>query len=133
MSLEIRDATTDELDFVAHATKTSQRNSAEWRDKPTAVAFAHLNPLVNDQINRSAVLVAAQGRSILGFITFDVDGDDLVIHFVYVKAAHRRQGIARELLLAAVDAARGTTRAVYTTPSKRFAEVAERYRLEFLP
>lgn len=131
MSYEIRDATTDELDFVAHATKHAQRYSKEWRKKPTTVAFAFLNPRVNRQIADSAVLVAARGREILGFIIFAVEGDDLLVHYVYCKKDFRRQGIARELLLAAIDAANGTTAAFYTTPTSRFADVATRYRMEF--
>lgn len=133
MSYEIRDARNDELDFILHSQKMSMRNSSEWREKSNAAAFGHLNPFVNAQVARMAVLVAARGREILGWLSFEVEGDELVLGYVYVKDKFRRQGVARELLLAAIDAARDTAVAVYVTPTTRFAELAERYSLRFRP
>jgi GNAT superfamily N-acetyltransferase len=130
-SYDISDATPDELDFVFHSCKWSQRKSAEWRKTPTAAAFAVLNPRVNAMIDRSAVLVARSGRHILGWIAFDVEGEDLRIGYVYTRKEHRRRGVARELLRAALDASSGVTAIFFTTPTSRFADVADRYQLEY--
>jgi GNAT superfamily N-acetyltransferase len=129
-SYDISDATPDELDFVLHSSKWSLRHSAEYRKMPTAAAFAVLNPLLNDLVARSAVLVARSGRRIFGWLAFEVVEDTFVLGYVYVRQEYRRRGVARQLLLAALESCPVTDLA-YIVPTKRFADVAERYDLVF--
>jgi GNAT superfamily N-acetyltransferase len=125
--MNITDMTPEELNFVANATKLSLRNSVEYRDVPTGLAFAHLNPMVNRVLNNSAVLVAKNGNRIMGFSVFEVDGDTLVVHFLYTRQEYRRQGVARALLQATLENAAGAEAVLYSLPTTRFAKVAERY------
>jgi GNAT superfamily N-acetyltransferase len=131
---EISDARPEEENFAYAAWKTSLLNTPEWRDRPKAAAYAVLNPHVNGLIERSAVLMARQGKKLLGFIVFEVNQDgDFLLHYVYVKHTHRRQGVGRELLLAALENSPGAGRTLYTQATTRFAEVAARYDLELAP
>lgn len=128
---DIRDARQDELQFVYSAWKQSLRHSKEWAERPTATAFAHLNPHVNKLVDSSAVLVAAQGQKLLGFVAFEVVDADVVLHYLYVKHATRRAGVGRELLRAALEAVPGAEGVYYSQATDRFAAVAERYGMEY--
>ena len=127
--MHITDMDPTELNFVANACKLSLRNSPAYRDVPTGLAFAHLNPLINRVLNNSAVLVAKTGNRIMGFIVFEVDTSDLLVHFVYTRHEYRRQGVARSLLQATLENAAGAEAVLYTIPTDRFAKVASRYGL----
>lgn len=130
MSYDIRDARADELQFVYSAWKQSLRNSKEWAERPTAAAFAHLNPHVNRLVDQSAVLVAAQGQKLLGFVAFEAVDRDVELHYIYVKHAIRRAGVGRALLLAALEAVPGAEGVYYTQTTDRFDDVAVRYGME---
>lgn len=62
----------------------------------------HHRPLVRQLVERSQTFVAyatAVPDELVGFICGDRSADTgLVVHFVYVKRAYRRVGVARELL-----------------------------------
>ena len=127
--MNISDMTPEELNFVAASIKHSMRNSAEYREVPTGLAFAHINPLVNRMLNNSAVLVARDGNRIAGFCVFEVDADVLLVGYLYTRHEYRRQGVARSLLQATLENAAGAEAVLYTIPTTRFAKVAERYGL----
>lgn len=129
MSYDISDAKDDEFNFALASWKQSLRNSEQYRDVPTGAAFAVLNPHVNKLVDRSAVLMARQGKRLLGFVVFEVVDGDFYLHFGYVKHQHRRMGIGRELLLAALENSPGATNTYYTQPTRRFAALADRYNL----
>jgi GNAT superfamily N-acetyltransferase len=134
MSYEISDALPSEENFCLASWKTSLLNSDAFRDKPKAAAFAYLNPHVNGLFEQSATLVARQGKKILGYVVFSVDdAGDFLLHWVYTRHANRRQGVGRELLLAALENAPGADRTLYTQATTRFADVAARYNLELAP
>lgn len=129
MTYEISDARADEYNFVYASCKQSTRNSTEWSHASSSTAFAYLNSHFNALIDRSAVLVARQGRKILGFVVFEMVGDDFLLHYAYTRHDSRRQGVARELLLAALESCPGAVGTYYTLSSARFGEVANRYNL----
>jgi ribosomal protein S18 acetylase RimI-like enzyme len=134
MSYEISDVLPDEENFVLASWKTSLLNTDAFRDKPKAAAYAYLNPHVNKTFEQSGVLVARQGKKILGWVSFEVDGaGDFRLHYIYVKFADRKRGVGRELLLAALENSPGAGRTLYTQATTRFAEVAARYDLELAP
>lgn len=128
--MQIGDMTPDEENFVLASIKKSMRNSAEYREYGDGVAYAHLNPHVNDLVGRSAVLVARDRGRILGFSVFEVDGDQLLLHYIYTRFAARRQGVARSILAATIENSPGAELVLYTTPTSRFERLAERYGLE---
>lgn len=130
-SFEIGDAREDELTFAYAAWKTSLRNSEAYHDVPTGAAYAVLNPWVNGLIDRSAVLMARQGKKLLGFVVFEVCDGDFYLHTAYVKHEFRRRGVGRELLLAALDSSPGAANTYYTQTTKRFAALADRYALVY--
>lgn len=123
---EISEMKSDESNFVHNSVKQSERNGA-MRDVPTHVAFSALNPRVNAMIARSAILVARSGSRILGFIVFEVEGDELVLNYVYTRAEYRRQGVAMALLQAVLDESPSDLFLVAGTPSARFADLMSRY------
>ncbi len=125
--MQIGDMTADEENFVLSSIKKSMRNSAEYRDKAEGVAYAHLNPAINQMVNDSAVLVARERGRILGFAAFEVDGDRLLLHYIYTRHAERRQGVARALLAAVLESAPSAEGVFYTVRCSRFSNLAKRY------
>jgi GNAT superfamily N-acetyltransferase len=92
----------------------SHKTSPRMRDKLLALMGASLpgekwlycNPPVDEAAYRSVCWT--RGGNIKGFVIWDanVDGQEQIIHSVWVSPEYRRLGVARELLRKAVDYAR---------------------------
>lgn len=123
---EISDIRSDELNFVANSMKASERNGT-YRETPTHQAYSLLNPKFNQILANSAVLVARTGNRIMGFVVYEVQGDELVLWYTYTRSEYRRQGVARALLQAMLDESPADLYLVGGTPTVRYEGVASRY------
>jgi GNAT superfamily N-acetyltransferase len=115
----------DETSFVAKAAKEHVKSTL-LSDRPNFEAYAIVNPLVNDILSKAQVLVARRGHRALGFSMF-LEEDGIVLVHVYVRDGERRQGIAKELLVATYDRISPEASLESFFPSERWKETAVRY------
>lgn len=98
--IAIRAGEADDLPFIFSAWLKSYRRSPTVKDVPAKVYFAKQHDLIERLLTRSGVLIAhpeGDPSTILGFAVVSPI-DTQTIHWVYVKHAFRRMGIARRLL-----------------------------------
>lgn len=117
----------NELAFVAKGTKESLRHQPPYADLNNHVAYGRLNPLINGLLARAEVAVARGGGRELGFVVFSPSDTQLDVHYLYVRYGERRNGVGRALIEYALDRVPYNADLVYTFPTTRFADVAERY------
>lgn len=114
-----------ETGFVARAMKEHLKDT-QFSGKSNYEAYRVVNPLVNDILAKAQILVASRGHRALGFVCFEeVDGIALV--HVYVREGERREGVAKELLVAAYDRIDPESTFESYFPTERWRETATRY------
>ena len=95
-----RAATKDDINFVLSSWLQSFREDLDW-DLPGFKVFYWLEPLIKLVLNRSQVLLATDPEDsthLIGYVVYTKLPDQLVVHYIYTKAAFRRLGTARNLL-----------------------------------
>lgn len=100
---EIRDAVADDLNFILSSWLKSYRQSSQFaRYIPSRLYFEWHQKVIKRILERrtTKVRVAYTPGSpevILGYFVAEDQGDVSVAHYLYVKKAFRRFGIAKEL------------------------------------
>lgn len=128
LALVICPAARNEIPFCAKAWKESLRHGPAGAHQDRKAYYDRVNPLVNDLLERSRLLVArdAEDPSFLyGFLAYEADSIVFTGHFVYTKYAFRRQGVANSLLARALEINPKCSELVYTTPPTRFDSMVE--------
>lgn len=114
-----------ETGFVAKAMKEHVRDT-QFKGKSNYEAFRVVNPLVNDILAKATILVASRGNRALGFVAFE-EVDRVALMHVYVRDGERREGVAKELLVAAFDQIDPESTFESYFPTDRWRDLAERY------
>jgi GNAT superfamily N-acetyltransferase len=95
----IRDAIGEDINFIYATWLQSYRNdSFTGGASRKSVFYEFYNPVLDHLLSKSFVKVAAlhdEPAVILAYCCFESGG---ILHYVYVKEAFRRMGIARELV-----------------------------------
>jgi GNAT superfamily N-acetyltransferase len=117
----------NELAFVAKGVKESLRHQPPYAEQNNHKAYGTINPLINGLLARADVAVARDGSRALGFVVYSPSDTQLDVHYLYVRYGERRSGIGRALIGYALNRVPDDADLVYTFPTPRFADVAERY------
>ncbi len=105
-SIEIRQATKDQLSFVFATWLRNYKHSSQFARKIKNATFFKWHHLVIERIfdrpNTLVLIATPQGESepILGYAVLEAQDGTPVIHYVYVKDDFRRMGIATKLIAA---------------------------------
>ena len=104
----------DERSYVLDSWRRSLDRRARRSRSTHAAADEDREALADTQ----RVVVADDGPAILGWCCFTSLPSGPIVHYVYTRAPHRRQGIARQLL---EPAGAGRDRAIATATTTRAA------------
>jgi GNAT superfamily N-acetyltransferase len=101
----LRPAGPDDVALVSETWLESYRNDSPWAHRLTDhVFFAHHQPAVAEILSRACAVVAcdpADERVVYGTVVWEpATAEGPAVHWVYVKKALRRLGVARRLLAA---------------------------------
>jgi GNAT superfamily N-acetyltransferase len=120
----LRKATRADIQFITSGWLKSFRNAPFVRGVPNGVYYYYHHKILEELLPRAQVMVAcseADHNQLLGFICAEkMDGDVLIVHYVYVKQLLRKQGIAR-FMLDTLRSELGTTSTQYT--AKTYAAI----------
>lgn len=99
----VRPADPDDVQFVVGTWIEGYRHGSPWAHRLTdAVFFQHHQPVIASILERAFVIVAcdaADPRVIYGDVVYEpITPEGPALHWVYVKKAFRRLGVARALL-----------------------------------
>lgn len=97
----IRSAKPQDLNFINHSWLKSYRNLPPVTSIPNYVYWPKQTPIVAGLIERSQVLVLADGQDhdhIVGYVVYERKCDVCIVHYVYIKQTYRRLGLAQLLL-----------------------------------
>lgn len=104
--------------FVQRSWLCEHRFAPSTRFVENAQYFADQHALIDDLLETSITLVACGADDPAHIYGFAVYGPGDVVHYVYVKSAYRRLGLA-DVLLAAAFPGRTRDRALYATHAGR--------------
>ena len=136
MTLEIRQAAPEEYDEAGEVTALAYRefvrpDDADWEEYLATIAD------IAARADRTTILVAVEEGRVLGSLTLelsgrverhdgrDLDPDEAHVRMLGVHPDARRRGLARALMEAAIDEARGAGRSrvtLHTTQRMRAAQ-----------
>lgn len=100
---EIRDAVADDLNFILSSWLKSYRQSSQFaKHIPSRLYFEWHQKVIKRILERQTTRVRVAytpeaPEVILGYFVAEEQGDIWVAHYLYVKKAFRRFGIAKEL------------------------------------
>lgn len=114
-----------ETAFVAKAMKEHLRET-QFAGKTKYEAYRVVNPTCNDILSKAQILVASRGNRALGYVAF-LEVDRVALVHVYVREGERREGVAKELLVAAYGQIDPESTFESFFPTERWRETAERY------
>ena len=128
MNIKIRDAHPEDINFI-YATwlRSYRRDSDVGRQARNLVYYKEYNKVIDHLLTSSTIKVACLDDDevvILGYAVFDRDN----IHYVFVKEAFRRLGIAKRLIESSLILPETCTHSTY------IAEVIiEKFKLTYNP
>ena len=97
----LRMVTPDDADYVSSAWLHGFRDGNLVWGVSNRIYFDHHHSVIMKLVAKSVTLVACMEQNqkdILGFITYEIRGNQLIVHFAQVRKAFRRKGIARAML-----------------------------------
>lgn len=132
--IEIRVAEEADVPFILSSYLRGNRQEGALRHMTHPAYYAQQTPVAVAMVRTARVLIAADVEDpwhILGWIAFSVTpAGELIVHYVYVKSAVRRFGVARRLF----QHVNPTGAAVVATHTGRaFEALRGRYRLAYAP
>lgn len=97
----IRKAHPNDIPFITNSWLKSYRGSKEVSGTPNNQYYFYQHKLIEALVPRSIVLVVANradSTHILGWTCAEIADTALLLHYMYVKDAFRKQGIGSQLL-----------------------------------
>jgi hypothetical protein len=102
LPIEYRDAGENDLAFILSSWLKSFRDEESTRACPNEIFFIHHKRLVQKILSKAKVVVIVNptdANHIYGFLCFEDTAQGRVIHFMYVKNAFRKLGLAKTALM----------------------------------
>lgn len=131
----VRTPTADDISFIFSSWLRSYRNSEEVQRMANEPYYRLYKNFVDAALRSSRIAVACDPEDLnhlYGYVVF-ADRDSMILHWIYVKHAFRRNGIARLLYdLASRDSDRRQA-TVCTFATRVFDAVSRRYGLVYDP
>lgn len=128
---------TTEKPFVYNSWLKSYGKSQEPRRMSSKVYFQNYTKIIDSILDDCYVAFALNPDDhdqILGFVAFNYDEDInlTVIHYIYIKEAFRKLGLARKLM-EQIQPGLGTEPMICTFANHIFDELREKYLLAYDP
>lgn len=132
----LRDATESDAPYVFATWLKSQRRQGDRAEMRNRVYFENEKRRVGGLLARSVVTMAvnpADATHIYGYLCRSVLSDDLaLVHFLFVKPAYRKLGVAR-ILMAHAFPKLGREEIAITTVSPDVVRLKAKWRLVYNP
>lgn len=118
--------------FVFNAWLKSYRSQEIFRNIPNQLFFAGQQKVVERLINNHETLVITSDdpNQIIGFVNYEVLGNNIILHYVYVKHAFRRMGIAKEVINKVIPYL-GNKPVLFSHETRLPKPILEKYKLVF--
>lgn len=128
MNIAIRDALQEDINFIYATWLRSYRSgSSIGRQARNTVYYREYNKVIDHLLNSSTIKVACLDDDpliILGYAVFDRDN----IHYIFVKEAFRRLGIARRLVESSLILPETCTHTTFIAD-----KIIDKFKIEFNP
>jgi len=102
MKIKMRAPNTEDTNFIFNSWLKSYRSSNFAKDQCNVVFFENYKKVVSDLIERSLITIVCNPEDdnhLYGYIVFEnLPGNNLLVHYLYVKHTYRKQGIAKQLV-----------------------------------
>ena len=102
MSFKLRPPHEEDTNFIFNSWLKSYRSSDFAKNQCNAVFFENYKKIVSDIINRSMITMVCSpddDNHLFGYVVFEyLPGNNLLVHYLYVKHTYRKNGIAKFLL-----------------------------------
>lgn len=126
LPIQLRRARKSDLPFISSSWLQSYRDAPAVDGCPNGVYYHDQHQLLERLLQRSVVLVAVDEQDpdqIAGWVCAEVlNGPALVLHYIYVKHAMRKFGVAKRMV-ATLVAAEQPAAVFYTHRTKRAASI----------
>jgi len=91
-----------DINFIFNSWLKSYRNSDFAKSQCNAVYFENHKQIVTTLINKSLIVVACSPddvNHVFGYVVYQfLPGNNLLVHYAYVKHTYRRMGIAKDFI-----------------------------------
>lgn len=105
MKHSLRPPTESDTNFIFNSWLKSYRSSAFAKDQCNTVFFDNYKRVIATIIDRSLISILCSPddpNHLYGYIVYeDLPGQNLLVHYVYVKHTYRKSGLAKELIKSA--------------------------------
>ena len=128
MNIKIRDAHPEDINFIYATWLRSYRTgSSIGRQSRNTIYYREYNKVIDQILNSSTIKIACLDEDeliILGYAVFDREN----IHYIFVKEAFRRLGIAKRLVESSLILPETCTHSTYLAEA-----VIEKFKLTYNP
>ena len=102
ISFKLRPPKTEDSSFIYSSWLKSYRNSNYAKDQCNAVFFENHKKVINSILDKSMMVVVCSQEDdnhVFGYTIYEyLAGDNLLIHYTYIKHTYRKMGIAKKMI-----------------------------------
>ena len=133
MKFRIRRVEKQDIPFILSSWLKSFWNAPAVRGMTKTLYFRHEREAAVRLIQQSSIVMAVNpedGDEIYGYIVYEVVDGAYIMHYVYVKQAYRRKGLATNLIVRTIG---DCEVAFYSHRTAGSARLANKYKLNYTP